>query len=369
MFTEILRVKAVLDSAAAAVMENTLHSRFARVAGRFGTGLKRAVQGSVLGISLGLLNKILNPIEALDEKIKGLLLHGTDVKDLSERLGATPGEVEQLKNVAASFGVTSDQFKEMIVKFDDGIEKAKDEISRKVEPSASTVALLPFVNEKNKVKGFKELMTSLQVSGAGKDQDQPLSARAASMFQAAGKGGIAPEDLQKLIASGEARTLTGAQVRQNKEIDIFGSAQFGGARKLINANIDQEAKKLNQPSIAELNKQDEKLAALEAKKLVLDVQAQTKDFMDASGKLNIKMIEAMTAAEARQETEKTERLASYQDLAAGAKSVANIQAGLNSLLQLATTGLGKLEKITNFIPEATKSPFFKGIMKTFGKGN
>ncbi len=369
MFTEILKIKPVLDSGTAQQMENSLHARFSRIANRFGSGLKNVVKGSVLGISLGLLNRLLNPIEALDEKIKSLLGHGTDVKDLAGRLGASPGELDQLQNVAKSFGLNTDQFKELILKFDDGIEKAKDEISKKIQPSDSTIALLPFVNEQNKVKGFKSFLTSLQTVGAVERKDQPLSAHAARMFEAAGKDGLKPEDLQKLVNSGEARSLTGKQVRQNLEKDVFGAAQFGPAKRLIDANLEEQAKKINSPSIDQLNKANEKLAGLEEKKLILEAQNQTKDFIEASSKINERMIQAMQAAEARQESEANERLGSYEDLAKGAVAVADILKGLNDLLGLVTTGLGSLQKITAFIPEATKSPFFKGIMKTFGKGN
>src|SRR4051812_11842809 len=104
-------------------METSLSGRFARVANRFGSGLKNIIKGSVLGISLALLQKILNPIEALDDKIKGLLNKGGDLADLSDRFGASPGELKQLEDVARSFGMGADQFKDLMLKFADSIEK------------------------------------------------------------------------------------------------------------------------------------------------------------------------------------------------------------------------------------------------------
>ncbi len=73
MFSEILRIKPVLDSGAAKQMEQSLSARFSSIAKRFGGGLKSVIKGSLLGISIGLLNRLLNPLEALEEKIKNLL--------------------------------------------------------------------------------------------------------------------------------------------------------------------------------------------------------------------------------------------------------------------------------------------------------
>ncbi len=128
MFTEILRVKPVLDNTAAVQMEQSLHARFTRIASRFGGGLKAVIKGSVLGISLGLLNRILNPLEAVEEKIKALLGQGTDIQDMAERLGTSPGQLRQLQDVAKSLGVPGDQLKEVLSKFAESIEQARVEI-------------------------------------------------------------------------------------------------------------------------------------------------------------------------------------------------------------------------------------------------
>lgn len=372
MFSEILRIKPVLDDSTAKQMENSLHSRFSRVAGKFGSGLKSVIKGSILGISLGLLNKILNPIEELDTKIKGLLGHGMDVKNLAERLGAPSGEVEQLHNVAKSFGFTTDQFTEMVGKFADTIEKAREEIANPFqEKSPATMVLAPFANEPDKAKSFKSFMTFLQTVGQGQGKDQPLTAHAARVIQSAQKEGkpLSEEDRQKLIASGELRRLTGIQAMHAMEKDVFGAQQFGPARKLIEANIDEQAKLLKQPSIDQLSQINDKLAGLEAQKLVLDVQNQTKDMMEASKRINEDMIKAMSAAEARSASETTERLGAYNNLKKGADAVADIQQGFSKLLDAVSVGLGYLKNITAFIPKIEQSPMVKGILKTFSKGN
>ena len=161
MFNEILRIKPVLDDGSAKQMEQSLSSRFARVASRFGSGLKNVIKGSFLGISLGLISKLLNPIEELEDKIKKLFGEGTDIRDLSDRLGSTPGQVKQLQDVAQTLGVAPDQFKDMIVKYAEAIEKGREELANPfTEKSGSTLAVRNFVGEKDLAKSFTDFRSA-----------------------------------------------------------------------------------------------------------------------------------------------------------------------------------------------------------------
>lgn len=371
MFTEILWVKPKVDDSTARQMENSLSERFKRVAGRFGSGLKSVIKGSVLGISLGLLNKILNPIEALDEKIKSLLGHGQDTADLAERLGSKPGEVEQLRNVAESFGATPDQFKELIVKFAEGIEKAREELANPFqERTAQGLLLGQFAKETNMVKSFKGFMEFLQKTEAGQGKDQPLTAHAARLFQKATAEGkeLSEEDRQTLLASGEIRKISGREAAIAFQKEVFGAQQFGATRKLLESNIDQRLKELRQPGAEILNQADEKLSAMNAQKMILDVQNKTRDFLDATSRINNDMVKAMAAAEARQAKEVTERLGSYTNLKRGADAIEDIKEGFSDLLDGVSTGLGYLKDITSFIPKVKESSLLRGIFKTFNKG-
>jgi uncharacterized protein YbjQ (UPF0145 family) len=371
VFVEVLWVKPKIDSTTARQMENSLSDRFKRVAGRFGSGLKSVIKGSILGISLGLLNKILNPIEALDEKIKSLLGHGQDTADLAERLGSSSGQVDQLRNVAESFHATPEQFKELLTKFAEGIEKAREELANPFEERTSQGLLLgQFAKETDMVKSFKAFMQFLQKTEAGDGKDLPLTAHAARLFQKATAEGkeLSEEDRQALLASGEIRKMTGHEAAIAFQKEVFGSQQFGATRKFLAANFEERLKELGQPTEEKLNESYEKLSAMDAQKAILDVQNKTKDFLAATSKVNGDMIKAMAAAEAREAKEATERLDSYKNLKKGADAVADIQQGFSKLLDLISAGLGEFKRFTAFIPEATKSPLFKGIFKTFSKG-
>lgn len=371
MLTEILRIKPVLDESTAKQMEASLSARFARVAGRFGSGLKQVIKGSVLGISLALLSKILNPIEALDTKLKTLLGHGTDLSDLAEKFGTSPGKVKQLQDVAQSFGVTPDQFKEVITKFADSVEKARDELANPFqEKSASTVILGNIAKEKDLAEGFKQFLTFLKTTGKGTGTDQPLTSHAEKLIQEAALNNkpLSDDQRQSLLKSGELRRRTGEESQAEFEKQVLGARQFGGVRRLIGSDITEQAKKIGEPDVDTLSKTITKLTDLDTQKQLLQVQAQTKDFVEATAKVNSDMVKAIVAAEARDEKETTDRLASYENLKKGADAVADLQQGFSKLLDQVTFVLAELKKVTEFIPKLGSSPMFKGIFKTFRKG-
>jgi hypothetical protein len=371
VFNEILRIKPVLDENSAKEMESSLSSRFTRIAGTFGKGLKGVIKGTVLGISLALLNKILNPIETLDEKIKGLLGQGTSITDLAERLGTSPGQLKQLQDVAASLKVTPEQFKEVITKFAEAVEKAREENANPFEAkSASTVILGDIAKQKDLVEGFKQFLTLLKTTGAGQGVDQPLTTHAQRLVNEAALRGksLSEEDRQALIKTGELRRRTGPEAQAEFEKQVLGSQQFGGVKKLVGTDIAEQAKKINEPSQEQLTQSINKLSDLDAQKALLQVQAQTKDFLEASKKTNEDMVAALVSADARQEKETTDRLASYENLKKGADAVADLQQGFSKLLDSVTFVLAELKKITEYIPKLTNSPMVKGISKVFTKG-
>jgi hypothetical protein len=328
------------------------------------------VKGSILGISLGLLNKILNPIEALDEKIKGLLGKGTEAADLAERFGTTGGKLRQTEDVAKSLGIAPEQFRELLGKFTDTVEKAREEMSNPLQQrSESTLLVGQFANNKDMLENFKQFTAFLRQTGQGKGTDQPLTPRASRIFAqaAANNTTVSEEERQALIKSGELRRRSASDTRAEFEKLGFGSQQFGAGRRLIDANIEAQARTINEPSIAELDKTISNLSNLDAQKRVLEVQNQTKDFLEASNKINSDMIKAMTASEARAEAESTKRLDAYGDLKKGADAIADIQSGFSQMLDLVSQGLGLFKSVTQLIPQLQGSPLLKGIIRTLSK--
>jgi hypothetical protein len=361
VWNEILKIKPILDQAAAKLMQANLSGRFAQVAQRFGKGLQSVIKGSILGISLGLLNKLLNPLEALEDKIKSLLGQGTEVTDMADRLGTSPGQLQQLQDVAASLGVGPDQFKTMITKYAEAIEKGRQELANPFEqPSAASIGLKQFVGEKDIAKSFTDFLASLQARGKGEGEFVPLSARAQRQFnEAAQKGApVSQEDLQDLLARGEIRKQSGLEARQAFEKEVFGETQFGAGRRLIEANIPAEAKRINEPAIGTLNAALTKTADLAAQKRALDVQNQTADFVKASGQLNQKMITDMAAADKVRLDRETKQLESFEDLKKASIAIEQVKGLFETGLVQLNKGVGYLADLTSAFSSVKKSRLF-----------
>jgi hypothetical protein len=328
MFNEVLRIKPVLDTGAAKAMELSLSQRFGRVAKRFGGGLKSVIKGSILGISLGLLTKLLDPLEAVTEKIKDIMGQGTDLADMADRFGASPGEVKQLQGVASVFGVKPDELKDMILKFADGIEKARAELQDPflLEKSESTTALKSFVGEKNLVKSFEQFLSGLKAQGQGPGSDlffgEKERTRAAERL-AHGQT-LSPDERADLIKQGFLRQRTGIETRQANERAVFGENQFGPARRLIEADLPATLKQLGGIDIDKFNAAAQKIEKLAEKQRILEFRGESKDFINASGKLNDGIIKDLEAAKQRDAQRVTDQLDSYKNMKRAADGVAEI---------------------------------------------
>jgi hypothetical protein len=281
-------------------------------------------------MTLGLLAKLLNPLEALELKIKKLLGEGTDAADLAERFGSTGGKVRQLQDVAQSLGVTPDKFKDMLMKYAEAIEKGREEIANPfLEKSDATVALKEFLKEKDIVKSFTDFMLSLKSEGMGPGSDVALSDRAKRMMSRGTP--LTPDERDDLLTKGELRARTGLETRHGHEKTIFGEVQYGAARKLIEANIPGEAKNLHLPSEDILTQKVNKAANLQQKKQALDVTNSTQDFVNATTKLNGKMIQDMAKSDKVELDKQTEELDNYAMLKRSSTAIEEIKTGIEKL--------------------------------------
>lgn len=355
MFTEILRIKPVLDASAAKGMEKSLTSRFSSIAKKFGGGLKSALKGSLFGISLGFLNKILNPIEDLEKKIKGLLEQGTELRDLADEFGSNSGRVKQLQDVASSFGVTPEQLKGMLDKFSEAVNTARKEIE---DPTATisdtTRAIAPFAQEKDKIQGFTKFLSSLRQTGKGAGQDVffgEREQRRAAERQASGEK-LSDSERQQLQQQGLVKHLSGKDLRQSLEEKVFGSAQTGASARLISGNFGERLKQLNEPDVKTLNEKSNKLASLDDQKRFQETVNQTKDFLASSDKITPGVVKSITDAEAKQNAKDVSRIDDFESLRNAATSIEEIKGGLETVVTKATLVVGALADIQGTLQKA-----------------
>lgn len=362
MFTEILRVKPVLDTGSAKAMEASLSARFARVASRFGSGLKHVIKGSILGISLGLLNKLLNPLEALEEKIKTLLGQGTDIQDLADRFHTSPGQLKRLEDVGQSLGVKPEDLKEMLTKFADAVENARKELQDPFqERSGTTRAVQNFVDEKDLAEGFLKFIQSLKAEGKGPGKDiffGDNERRRAEERKRTGET-LSDEERQTLIGRGVLKRQSGLESRQAIEKEVFGAVQFGAAKRLIESDFDLQAGKINEPSVGRLNQAINKVAGLQDQRNALQVQRETEDFLNASGRLNSQMIADIEKQEKLKQDRETKQLESFDDLKKASLAIQEVQNVFQDAIVIINKGVGYLADIATSFAKFKESRVFR----------
>lgn len=344
MFSEILRIKPLLDSAAAKVMEQNLTTRFARVSRRFGDGLKKAFKSFALGAGLSLITRLLNPIQALEERIKSLLGQGDDIRDVAEEFNTSPGQLKRLQDVAQSLGVQPDQLREMMQRYAQAVETARDEleVQRQTggEVSQATEAVRNFVDEQDLAESFFRFIQNLQREGRGPGRAIPLS-------------------------DGVTRQASGLETRQFFERAVFGERLTGARRRFVEADFAQQFQRIGDPSAAKLTQAVNKTADLADQQRILQTKNDTQDFLRGATNVTSKIIADMEAARAAEQSETTRRIQGYNDLRAASNELTKISNELTKLAEASVNGLGKLiPLVEKGIDLFQKSP----LVRFFGGG-
>lgn len=294
MFTEVLKIKPQLDNSDVTKMERTLSRRFGRVAKTFGKGIQTAVKGSILGIGLSLLNRLMNPIAELEERIKNLLDMGKDVDERAAQLGATPGELLRLEAAAEREGISPDQLQSVLSSYQSAIETARREILAGGELSPASQSLREFAMDENAVESFQRFLSGLR------------------------------------IASPEARAAA--------ERDVLGGTQRGAMRRLIENGLDFSGA----ASAEDLSEAVSRAAALSRQQRLQERLNQQSQLMQGAGVVSPDIVSAMTARAQATEEAGIRRLADYQTLAKASEDLAVIRQGFEKAQNGLTQALGYL---------------------------
>jgi hypothetical protein len=322
VFTEFLRVKTILDGATAKKMESSLTQRFSRVAKRFGKGLMQVVKGSVLGISIGLLSKLLNPLEAIEEKIKTLLGQGKDLNELADRLGSSPGDLRRLQDVAASLGVDQSAIADMLNKFATTLETARVETDEGKELSLSSQAVKNFANDENIVRSFEEFMKGLNRIGDPK-------------------------------------------AREKVEREVFGERLLGSQKKLVGLDVASQARKIGLPSENRISEAANKIANLGDIQRAKEVGRETLDFVATADELNKKMITDMEKRAAAEQKRERDRMQDSEALGRAANGINEIKESLVTIMSMVSKAVGYIGDLATQMKKLSEGGFFR---RFFGTG-
>lgn len=300
MFEEILLIKTRLDALEAKKMEKDLSDRFMVVTKRFGQGLNKftkiALGGSIFGgIGLALINKILNPLEEVETKIKQILEQGQEVSDTAEKFGGTPAELYQLQKVGENAGLSPQQITEMLTKFQERQALAVDENAHPLaEKHVSTQVLGNLANNANSIEALLQFLKDLRTKSA-------------------------PERLAS-------------------ERAIFDTKLTGGQRRLADTDYEAESKRLGLNNLQQVGSKLKHLDEVDALDRAQKAANHARAFLQNAGDISPDVITNINAREAVQQDKLNRQLSNLTDLQKLQVSADKIKDGLD----LITEKLGQL---------------------------
>lgn len=324
MWSEVLKVKPEIDAASGRRMERSLSGRFATVSKKFGGGLKSILKGAVFGISVGLLNRLLNPLDEVGNRIKSLLGQGKDIRDLADRFGTTPGQLKDIQDFSASIGVDPEKLADLMSKYADAIDTAREEIANPNVPfSETTKGLQNFAGEKDLAKSFLNFLATQRA---------------------------------------ESATEAGRKNSENIQRELFGSVLKGSEKKLISTDFAGQVGLLGSSTGAQGAALD-KLAGLSDQKSLLETIRLRRELLKASGAITPGTVLASEVGAGKEQSLLDERLAGYKAMQDAASGITAVKSVLGDLTDQATKGVGFLGNMIDYI----KGSYQRGFRPPPGK--
>lgn len=322
MISETLKIKPELDKDGLAKMEKTLGERFKKLAKSFGKGLASAFKGGgIVGLALGLLDKLLNPLKEIQEAIDRTLQKAGGIATNAQQFGSTSGRLAKLQALGEAKGIDADSLYMLIGKFQSAVADAQ---ANPNQPSA----VKNFVNDKDMVNAFFEFIQSLQRL----DKNQQIRAQEA----------------------------------------VFGEKQVLKMASFLQADFSDLMKQVAPQDTNKLTARINKLDTLSNLADTLAARRSLQDLSTKGGVINESMVRAKDRAEGIALEKENKNIAAYENLAAISNTVAKIeglaQQGLSLLGDLVNKVTPTVNRIANSIDNLMKSPAARGIFKMFGKG-
>lgn len=156
MFKEILKIIPQVENRDLKKMERSLGRRFGRIAKKFGKTLTAVLtKGSLVGLGLSLINKIVNPLQAVQESIDKILKQGDDLVTYAQTFNTTAGKLAKLTAFGEATGLDRDFLFQLLSKFQ--VRLAETE----ADPNLRS-PLREFVGRKDTADAFFDFVQNLK---------------------------------------------------------------------------------------------------------------------------------------------------------------------------------------------------------------
>lgn len=319
MFKEILQIIPRLSPGDLNNMERSLSSRFTRVAKKFGKGLGATLMGGgVAGAALGLIDKILNPLQETQDAIDRTLKAADDLSTNAKQFNSTTGNLARLRAMAQASGLEASDLDMLISKFQGAVAEAHQ------DPKKQT-SVRQFANDKDMVESFFEFIQSLQKL----DKNQ-----------------------QRLV-----------------QAEVFGEKQVLKMADFLNTpDWFKLARDIGPFDSGQISKSADKLADLNDTKDRLKARQDLKDLITKGSIINEGMVRAQAARQAMETKRENLQIKSYNDLAAISMAAAEVTNLVRNLTLSLTGAVVKFYDLEKNVRKLTESPAMRGIMKFIGGG-
>lgn len=156
MIVEIMKVIPQISRSDLTKMTTTLQTRFTRIARSFGRTLRNVVmRGGPIGLALGFLTKLINPLQKIQESMERTLQQSGDIVANAERFGTTEGKLFRLRSAMRAKGIGDDDFYMMLTRFQTGVAKARQ------DPESASY-LRGWVDTEDMAEGFFNFIQAVQ---------------------------------------------------------------------------------------------------------------------------------------------------------------------------------------------------------------
>jgi len=326
LLTDILKIIPKMDSSDLKKLEDQLQSRFTKISKKFGKGLMDVLKGGgIAGLALGLIDKLLNPLQQVQESIDRMLKTSDDLATQANQFNTSSGKLFKLVQIGKSAGLDQEGLFTLITKFQTAVAQAK------ADPNDQSVsAVRNFTNEKDTALNFFNFIQSLQKL----DRNQQIL------------------------------------VQQQ----VFGEKQIGKMSEFLNLDFAKQfrATGLDKQSSETFTKSIDKMAKLSDLADILKVKNENKDIIDKSRVINESMIKQRAKSDALALEKENLQIKSYNDLAAISDTVSKImlivEQGVGLIGKLINMVTPFINQATDFMQKFLKSPLMRGVRGLFGGG-
>jgi tetrahydromethanopterin S-methyltransferase subunit G len=320
VFTEILKIKPQLDNADLNKMERTLGQRFQKIAKKFGGGIMSVLKaGGGIGIVLGLIDKLLNPLQAVQETIEKVLSTSDDIATNAQQFDTSIANLSKLVFIAKGSGLAEGDLYTIMQKFQTALATAS-----KDKTSGDFMALKNYVGEKDIAKAFFQFI----------------------------------QELKKMDKN--------SQVLVQQQ--IFGEKQILKMSEFLNKDFAQFLKQsgLGNVSTKRLGQAVTKSADLNDILQGVRAANEAKNIIAASSKITADTVKAITDKEYSDQQREIDRIDAFKNLASISNAVTDIlrivDEVMNQLGRLITLLRPAVDLYVSFIKKIMNSRFMKGIL-------